>query len=496
MAEIAIGKRSCSRFGLSLPLLMGVAVYAPLLFAAPALLGDPDTYWHIATGRWIMEHGAVPDRDVFSFSMPGAPWTPPEWLAEIVIARLYDHFGWAGLVMATAASVAGALAILLRALLGSLAPVHALIATVLAAMFVIPHLLARPHILVLPILVWWVAALVAARTENRAPSWLLVPLMTLWANMHSSYALGLGLATLLAGEALLLAADRQTRLQALRSWGFFIALSIAASLVTPFGIDGLLLPFKLTTMSTLGLIKEWQSPNFEHFEPLEIWIIAVLFAALWLGWRLPPTRVMILLLLLHMALRHGRYGELLGFLAPLIVAPALGLQIAKHLTLRPLSALDRAMSELAKPASPRGIAIAGAALLAVSAVALWDGAAREASAITPKAAVAAVAARHLQGPVFNDYAFGGYLVFAGIEPFIDGRYFYGDAFIKRYVDATLLLSGELPQLLAEYGIVWTLLTPRNPAVVLLDHLPGWRRFYTDDIAVVHVHEDQLGADNR
>jgi len=124
------------------------------------------------------------------------------------------------------------------------------------------------------------------------------------------------------------------------------------------------------------------------------------------------------------------------------VAPALGLQIAKHLTLRPLSALDRAMSELAKPASPRGIAIAGAALLAVSAVALWDGAAREASAITPKAAVAAVAARHLQGPVFNDYAFGGYLVFAGIEPFIDGRYFYGDAFIKRCVDATLLLSGR------------------------------------------------------
>jgi len=356
--------------------------------------------------------------------------------------------------------------------------------------------LARPHILVLPILVWWVAALVAARTENRAPSWLLVPLMTLWANMHSSYALGLGLATLLAGEALLLAPDRQTRLQALRSWGLFTALSIAASLVTPFGIDGLLLPFKLTTMSTLGLIKEWQSPNFEHFEPLELWIIAVLFAALWLGWRLPPTRVLILLLLLHMALRHGRYGELLGFLAPLIVAPALGLQIAEHLTLRPLSALDRAMTELAKPASPRGIAIAGAALLAVSAVALWDGAAREASAITPKAAVAAVAARHLQGPVFNDYAFGGYLVFAGIEPFIDGRYFYGDAFIKRYVDATLLLSGELPQLLAEYGIVWTLLTPRNPAVVLLDHLPGWRRFYTDDIAVVHVHEDQLGADNR
>jgi hypothetical protein len=179
MADIAIGALGRSRFGVSLPLLLGLAIYAPLLFAAPALLGDPDTYWHVATGRWIIEHGAVPDHDVFSSSMPGAPWTPPEWLAEIVIAGLYNHFGWAALVMATALSVAMALAMLLRALLRSWAPVHALIATVLAAMLVIPHLLARPHILVLPLLVWWVAKLVAARCENRAPSWWLVPLMTL-----------------------------------------------------------------------------------------------------------------------------------------------------------------------------------------------------------------------------------------------------------------------------------------------------------------------------
>ena len=144
-AEIATLAPGRSRFGLSLPLVVGVAVYAPLLFASRAVLSDPDTYWHIATGRWIIAHGAVPRHDVFSFSMPGASWTPPEWLAEIVIASLYDHFGWAALVMATALSVAAALAILLRALLKSLAPVHALIATALAAMLAFPHLLARPH---------------------------------------------------------------------------------------------------------------------------------------------------------------------------------------------------------------------------------------------------------------------------------------------------------------------------------------------------------------
>ena len=136
--------------------------------------------------------------------------------------------------------------------------------------------------------------------------------MTLWANIHSSYILGLGLAALLAGEAILLAADGRARLRALRGWGLFGALAVAAALVTPFGLDGLLLPFKLATMSTLGLISEWQSPNFQQPQPLELWLVAVLFAALSLGWRLPPTRVLMLLLLLHMALRHARYGELLG----------------------------------------------------------------------------------------------------------------------------------------------------------------------------------------
>jgi len=63
------------------------------------------------------------------------------------------------------------------------------------------------------------AGLVTARSEDRAPPLWLVPLMTLWANLHSSDIFGLGLAALLAGEALLAARDRRARLGALRGWG-------------------------------------------------------------------------------------------------------------------------------------------------------------------------------------------------------------------------------------------------------------------------------------
>jgi hypothetical protein len=49
--------------------------------------------------------------------------------------------------------------------------------------------------------------------------------------------------------------------------------------------------------------------------------------------------------------------------------------------------------------------------------------------------------------------------------------------------------GELPALLTQYKIVWTLLEPENPRVALLDLLPGWRRLHADDLAIVHVRED-------
>jgi len=88
----------------------------------------------------------------------------------------------------------------------------------------------------------------------------------------------------------------------------------------------------------------------------------------------------------------------------------------------------------------------------------------------------------LTGPVFNDYEFGGYLIFSGIAPFVDGRTdVYGDAFLKRAAT-----PNELPALLEQYAVAWTLLDPSDARTALLDHLPGWRQVYGDDIAVVHA----------
>jgi hypothetical protein len=476
-----------SRYGLSLPLIFALGAYGLLAGHGGAVLHDPDTYLHIAVGRWIIAHGAVPHYGILSGTMAQAPWIAHEWLGAVVLAFLFDTFGWAGLVAVTCLCVAAALAMLLRELLRSLAPVHAMIATALAIILVIPHVLARPHVFTLPILVAWVAGLVRARSEDRAPAPWLALLMMLWANLHGSYVFGLGLAGLLAAEAVLLAPGWRSRRRAARGWALFTLLAVGAALLTPYGVAGLLLPLRLTGMRfAMAQLIEWRSPDFQSFEPLELWLVIVLLAAFAVGWRLPPTRLFILVLLLHMALQHRRHGELLGIVAPLLLAPALVPQLRRSPAASAPGPVDRALAELAKPASPRGAAFAGAALATLSAAVLHGTAVRPDVAM-PAAALSTVKAGNIGGPVLNDYGFGGYLMFSGIPPFIDGRAeLYGDEFFRRYVEAMLLQNNELPQVLDQYAIAWTLIAPERPAVLLLDHLPGWRRLYGDGVAIVHV----------
>src|ERR1700730_8850389 len=484
-ATLALG----SRYGLSLPLIFGLGVYALIAGHGGALLHDPDTYLHITIGRWIIAHGAVPHHGIFSGTMAQAPWVAHEWLGEALLAWLFDTFGWAGLVAATAFCAAAAVGMLLRQLLRSLVPVHAMIATALAVTLVIPHVLARPHVFTLPILVAWAAGLVRARCENRAPAAWLAVLMALWANLHGGYLFGLGLVGLLAAEAVL-ARDWRTRRRAAGGWGFFGVLAVGAAFLTPYGVAGLLLPFRLTGMSfAMGQLVEWRSPDFQSFEPLELWLAVVVFAGFALGWRLPTTRLLMLLLLMHMALQHRRHGELVGLVAPLLLAPALAPQLRALPAGRSAGPVDRRLAALGKPPSLRGVALAGAVLAGVSAAVLHGAAVRPDVAM-PKAALAAVEVAHVTGPVLNDYGFGGYLIYEGIPPLSAGRAeLYGDEFIKRYVQAMLLDSDELPKLLAQNGISWTLIAPERPAALLLDHLPGWRRLYADDVAVVHVRTD-------
>jgi hypothetical protein len=102
--------------------------------------------------------------------------------------------------------------------------------------------------------------------------------------------------------------------------------------------------------------------------------------------------------------------------------------------------------------------------------------------------------RHAQR-IFSTSQFGGYLLSRDIKAFIDGRAeLYGEKFVQDYFDAATAKDVEtLLRLLDTYQIDATLLTPDLPATKVLDHIPGWKRLYTDSIAVIHVRDEPQKA---
>jgi hypothetical protein len=461
-------------------------------FVVPAtqLLGDADTYWHLAAGRWILEHKTVPRVDVFSHSMAGAPWTAHEWLAELIMVMVHRAASWAGLVWMTAIAYAAALARLTRFLLHRLEPVHALAVVAFAVALTAPHLLARPHVLAWVVLVLWLAEIVEAVERRRLPAWWMLGLMVIWANLHGSFTLGIGLAAGFAVEAVLAAPVTERRAVALR-WLAFLAGAGLATLLNPQGWGSWEHAASVTRMQfALRVIGEWQSPNFQHYQPLELWLMVVLALALAGRLQLPWLRMVLVLGLLHMALKHQRHVAVLGLVTPLLLAGPIASALSRRRGSRQLDAeqLDRLFAALV------GRASRAAQVLAWTSVALvvWATAgARDIAPsprVTPEAALAVARSAGVSGPVLNSYDFGGYLIDRGVPVFIDGRGdMYGDVFIERSVKAVQLHEPKvLAKLVDEYHIGWTMLQPGTPAIALLDTLPDWRRIYADDNAVVHM----------
>jgi hypothetical protein len=474
--------------GVSWSLIVGAAAFV-FLIQQPALLNDPDVFWHIKVGEWILLHSAIPRVDYFSHTMLGASWHPHEWLAQLIIGGAYVKGGWAAVVICASAAVAGALALLTRYLLRFWEPIYVLGAVALSFSLVAAHIVARPHVFMMPLLVVWGIGLMNAHDEERLPSLGLLPLMVLWANLHGSFVFGLLLAAAFGAAALIPAKGH--RLQVAFRWSAFLAACTGAAMLAPSGPKGLLYAFEVGDMSfALSVIGEWKSPNFHKLQPLELSLMVVAAAVLSRGLKLSWLRIALLLTLLHLTLKHLRHADLLALLAPIFLARPVAEQWLSVSIHKPAaSALDAWGRRLALPASAAGVALTTVVLIGMSWNASRSDVLRPPGHFAPQAALNALQAGGITGAGLNGYDFGGYLIFSGIPTFIDGRAdLFGDRFLRTYVNAVTLNGAGvgLTDLMKQHDIQWTLLPSGLPAVNLLDQLPGWQRLHSDPIAVVHI----------
>src|SRR5258706_13369069 len=76
-----------------------IALYSALavVFIRAFYIIDPDIWWHLRTGKWILEHFAVPVTDPFSTYGIDKPWVAYSWLFDTGIAAVFDRWGMVGI---------------------------------------------------------------------------------------------------------------------------------------------------------------------------------------------------------------------------------------------------------------------------------------------------------------------------------------------------------------------------------------------------------------
>jgi len=464
MSEAQAAKRPSSYF---LPMLVGVLLLPAALGSSWTIFNDGDVSWHIATGRWILEHGRLPTTDPFSFTWSGKAWVPIEWLAEVIYASAYRLAGYSGISALVTAALMALNGIVFFNASRWMRPLLAGVALlVVLDVVLIPMLLARPHLLAWPLLAFWMWLVMRARERDRAPPLPAALLMTLWANLHGSFVFGLAIAAAFGLEALISSSDR---VRAFRQWLVFGLLCAVAVCINANGIEGALHPLRFTELEMLPLINEWK-PSSPRVTPFFFVTLAILLALLlWKRPRLHPVRWLLLAAFLAGAMYQARHQAMFMIVAAMILPQGF------------------AQGRVRKNAgAPVLVAVGGAVFLV--AVRLAMPLAPPENETNPWRLIASVPPELRSQPVLNDYSFGGPLILAGIRPFVDGRGdMYGDRFVLAYGDIIRGDRKAFNAAVSSWNIKWVIVPHREGTfITMLRKTPCWRQIRQNETGVVFV----------
>ncbi len=268
-----------------------VWIFAALAFIALRALLTPippnDFWWHMATGRLIVESGQIPTVDSFSYTRAGEPFYNQSWLGQLVMYGLYQIGGLALVILAQAALLAGTYGLLLRLCLRRTGQLRLSVAFLLVATMPasFDNWIVRPQTYALPLFVAYLYVLDGWRSGGRSPSppaplphgergrgvrvgrrrLLLLPILgVIWVNLHGSFVLGGALIGLtFVGEGLRrVVADRRAApppdRPPLRQLFLAGALTGAAWLINPGGLQVLGYVRNLLGSSAVTqLVTEW-----------------------------------------------------------------------------------------------------------------------------------------------------------------------------------------------------------------------------------------------
>jgi hypothetical protein len=448
-------------------------------------IADTDFWWHLKTGQYVIQNHTLPVPDPFAYTpSPGATAyfnLTHEWLSQVILYATYAAGGFPAVIL-----LRGLLLTLLCGLSGVLAARASrnvwtgLAAALATASIAIEFTADRPAIVT-----FLGVALFITLLEFRRALWILPLLSLLWANCHGGFFLGW--IVLLAYCAEAAPAERR------RLW-LITVVSIAASALNPNGyrVLSVLMDYRQSAM-TANLV-EWHSPSL--WGPPYTFDILFYAAAVVLILSRKQVRLAHWLLFAAFAsaaLMAFRNILLIGLLGPFLIASYFPFrkQIPRALAFAVFPLLLLAIGAGVDKSVPFQLRVAE-----------WT---------TPSGAAGYLLANRVQGPLFNTYEQGGYLIWRLAPPqrvFIDGRALSESAYrdyrqiLYNQGAAADEVSGPRADLLTRYGVEVVVMNAMDwvsgslyPLALALANPanPEWQLVYEDPQSLIFLRNPSPGT---
>jgi hypothetical protein len=468
---------------------------AILLFGLLAMTArnavDPDLWWHLRTGQWIIDTGHIPHSDPFSFTRAGHTWVSQEWLSEIAFYELWKHGGAAALIIFCALlTTAGFMLLYLRCP----GKRHwAAAATAIGALASAPTWGVRPQMFTFTLASLLLWLMEAGETRPKLLFWV-PPLFLLWLNLHAGFALG---PALLAAYAIGLVTEtalgnsswRMVRPLLLRVL-LLLGACLALVPLNPSGAQLYRYPFDtLRSAGMRSFISEWFSPDFHQmlYRPLlVVWILVLIALA---TRSRPKGRLMVPLLFTAFAsLDAARH-------IPIFVLVAVPVIAALPAASAPFQRDKRRMTFPSRPLFNSAIVILIAVFACVELVVVIRNQKNREAEIYPQAAVTSLQSAGHVKRLFAYYDWGGYAIwrlYPDSQVFVDGRAdLYGDALLSQFKTAIQLHSGWR-EVLDRWSVEAVLVPPGCALAQALVIDPQWQTAFSDAKALI-LHRSAQGS---
>ncbi|NVN98111.1 MAG: hypothetical protein HXX17_02230 [Geobacteraceae bacterium] len=467
-------------------------------------INDPDFFWHLKSGEWIIQHHAIPQVDPFGINPPDASDPRQKliltsyWLYQALIAQVFSLCGFSGIILIRFL-LAGIVTFTIWRTFRPFNILNSAICILSALLFLKEYTLDRPqtlsfvlYLLMLLLLFRFIDNRSCNRPTLRYAAGM-ATVMLVWSNMHGGYLVGQVIVVLVCiteGARFLHQSLRpMDRSSYLRLIGIALAALVGSYANPNFvniirQVDSV---FALNSLSSninteyISVFRKWQETGSTVILLYYFIAAAALIVAVHSYRRTDITRLAILFCTGYFGFAHIRYFPFFLIAAVIFIMPTE--------TTESGAKFIRAVVVIGAAASLFLCFPYGPVIPEKNNGSRWV-----TNEIFPVAAVDFLKARKARGAIFSHYRWGGYLIWRvapELKPFIDSRSldfirFFDYSYCEEIVEGSNAADQKCSRIFQEYGINYLLINIHEPSgeahplLYSIGENPDWKLIYKED----------------